>query len=189
MPNSLWMFWRAAPLRPRFVTKQRCLANIPDRIRLPSALDSIPVVLRVSDDSMVSWKRLFGGDEAEPWPAPTIDEKFHEEEPWPLSPVAGPIHLLSGSALVRIDNGVLVIEGPSAMPVERPIELVSALHIHGWSTITVPASRNSSVRGRPSSGVGPLVTRSAGRRRCTSQPLRPGARARRGKDYQPEMPV
>jgi CRISPR-associated endonuclease Cas1 len=40
--------------------------------------------------------------------------------------------------LVRIDNGVLVVERPEQDPFERPMELVSALHIHGWATITSP---------------------------------------------------
>lgn len=85
-----------------------------------------------------SWKRLFGGGENERWTPPAQDVTFEEEPARPLSPVAGPIHVLSGSALVRVDNGVLSIERPGQAPAERPIELVSAVHIHGWATITSP---------------------------------------------------
>lgn len=73
---------------------------------------------------------------AEAWPPP---EDFEEAETSrELSPAAAPIHVLSGSALIRADNGVLVVERQEQEPFERPLELVSALHIHGWATITSP---------------------------------------------------
>ena len=92
---------------------------------------------------MTAWfslARLFGGGTPEIWPPPQVEETFEEEEEElpALSPVAGPIHVLSGSALVRIDNGVLRVERPDLPPAERPVELVSAVHIHGWATITSP---------------------------------------------------
>ena len=96
-----------------------------------------------------SWKRLFGGTDVEPWLPPPLDESLDEAEPRPLSPVAGPIHVLSGSALVRIDNGVLVIERVGETAVQRPVELVSALHIHGWATITSPCVAELVRQGTP----------------------------------------
>ena len=87
-----------------------------------------------------SFKRLFGQASAldlDIWPPPE-DFEDAEEAGKELSPAAAPVHVLSGSALVRIDNGVLVVERPDQAAVERPMELVSALHIHGWATITSP---------------------------------------------------
>lgn len=101
---------------------------------------------------MTQWfslKRFFGGDGMESWPPPALDEFLEEEEPRPLSPVAGPIHVLSGSALVRIDNGVLRVERPGLEPAERPVELVSAVHIHGWATITSPCIAELVRQGAP----------------------------------------
>jgi CRISPR-associated endonuclease Cas1 len=88
----------------------------------------------------LSFKRLFGQvpvPDLDLWPPP--EDLGDAEEPGKeLSPAAAPVHVLSGSALVRIDNGVLVVERQDQATVERPMELVSALHIHGWATITSP---------------------------------------------------
>jgi CRISPR-associated endonuclease Cas1 len=70
------------------------------------------------------------------WPPP---EDFEDAEAAvELSPAAAPVHVLAGSALVRIDNGVLVVERAGEETFERPMELISALHIHGWATLTSP---------------------------------------------------
>jgi CRISP-associated protein Cas1 len=93
---------------------------------------------------MTQWyslKRLFGRNgsaDVDAWHPPEIDEPEDDAEGKTLSPVASPIHVLSGTALVRIDNGVLVVERPDQPRFERPVELVSAVHIHGWATITSP---------------------------------------------------
>lgn len=54
------------------------------------------------------------------------------------SPAALPVHVLEGSALVRMDDGRLIVERPDLEPVERPMEFVSSLQIHGWAGITSP---------------------------------------------------
>lgn len=87
-----------------------------------------------------SWKRLFGREaacDAYLWPPP-LEDMEEDARKRDLSPLAAPVHVLSGSALVRIDNGVLVVERPDQERFERPLELVSAVHIHGWATITSP---------------------------------------------------
>jgi CRISPR-associated endonuclease Cas1 len=93
---------------------------------------------------MIQWfslKRLFGGHEREPplWTPPALAEPVEPEEERHVSPLAAPLHVHAGSALVRVDNGVLAVEREGQERFERPIELVSAVHIHGWATITSPA--------------------------------------------------
>lgn len=64
-----------------------------------------------------------------------------EDEIGPSSapaPAALPVHVLEGSALARVAEGRLVIERPDEEPIERPLEFVSSLHIHGWAGITSP---------------------------------------------------
>ncbi|MGA2289234.1 hypothetical protein [Bradyrhizobium sp.] len=39
--------------------------------------------------------------------------------------------------MIRADNGLLAVEREGEPRYERPIELVSAVHIHGWATITI----------------------------------------------------
>lgn len=89
-----------------------------------------------------TWKNLFGRGSAADggfnWPPPVLEEPDNTTDGQMLSPIAAPLHVRSGSALVRIDNGVLVVERAGEDPFERPIELVSAVHIHGWATITSP---------------------------------------------------
>lgn len=87
-----------------------------------------------------SWKALFGGakDPAEDaWPPPQDHPPDDDAGP-KLSPLSAPVHVSSGSALVRVNNGVLTVERPDKDLFERPLELVSAVHIHGWATITSP---------------------------------------------------
>lgn len=99
-----------------------------------------------------SLKRLFGrATPLEPpaWPPPVMDEAADEEPGRALSPVAAPVHVRSGSALVRVDNGVLVVEREGEPRFERPIELVSAVHIHGWATITSPCVAELVSQGTP----------------------------------------
>ena len=93
---------------------------------------------------MVSWLPWNWGTTeplaAESWPPPQMGDDAHEdgEGPRAKSPVAAPLHISAGSALVRIDYGVVVIERADEPKFERPIEMVSAVHIHGWATITSP---------------------------------------------------
>ncbi len=75
------------------------------------------------------------------WPPPApppMDDVVEGEESRQISPLAAPVHVYSGSAVVRVDNGVLVVEREDEQRFERPIELVSDVHIHGWATITSP---------------------------------------------------
>jgi CRISPR-associated endonuclease Cas1 len=100
-----------------------------------------------------SWRLLFGRDrtsDAEAtWPPPTIEETVAEELERTVSPVATPLHIRSGSALVRVDNGVIVVEREGEARFERPIELVSDVHIHGWATITSPCVAQLLAQGSP----------------------------------------
>lgn len=73
------------------------------------------------------------------WPPPQVPELADDEDASQrLSPVASPVHILAGSALVRVRDRTLVVEKPDAPAFERPIELVSSLHIHGWAGVTSP---------------------------------------------------
>jgi CRISPR-associated endonuclease Cas1 len=100
-----------------------------------------------------SWRDLFRGNRADgrelPWPPPALEEPAEEEAERTLSPVAAPLHLKSGSALVRVQNGVIVVEREGEAAFERPIELVSAVHIHGWATITSPCVAQLLAQGAP----------------------------------------
>ncbi len=74
------------------------------------------------------------------WPVPSLLEEECELDPARrVSPAAAPVHVLAGSALVRVKEQTLIVERPDEPVFERPIELVSALHIHGWAGITSPA--------------------------------------------------
>lgn len=99
----------------------------------------------------LSWRRLLGLDvEGDaPWPPPTLGEPAGEETEHVISPVAAPLHVLSGSALIRVDNGVVAVERPGEEVFERPIELISAGHIHGWGTITSPTVAQLLAQGTP----------------------------------------
>lgn len=73
------------------------------------------------------------------WPPPANDHELEEADAGrQLSPLAAPVHVQSGSALVRVENGVLMVEREGEPRFERPIELVASVHIHGWATITSP---------------------------------------------------
>lgn len=99
-----------------------------------------------------SWKRLFGQAEKiteAPWPPPAMEEPADDEPERQISPVASPVHVRSGSALIRVDNGVLLVEREGEPTFERPIELVSAVHIHGWATITSPCVAQLIGQGTP----------------------------------------
>jgi CRISPR-associated protein Cas1 len=105
---------------------------------------------------MTQWfslKRLFGrrepGAPEQPWAPPDIAEPIEPDEEAHVSPLAAPLHVRSGSALVRVDNGVLAIEREGEARFERPIELVSAVHIHGWATVTSPAVGQLLAQGTP----------------------------------------
>jgi CRISPR-associated endonuclease Cas1 len=92
---------------------------------------------------MNAWFRLrhlvLRTPQAAEWPAPAMTELEPEPKPNELSPASAPVHVLSGSGLVRVEEGVLVVERPGETAVTRPIDLVSAVHIHGWATISTPA--------------------------------------------------
>ena len=100
-----------------------------------------------------TWKLLFGRGapqkEGVPWPPPIMDEGAEEDGGRTLSPAAAPVHVQAGSALVRVDNGVLVVEREGEPRFERPLELVSAVHIHGWATITSPCVAQLIGQGTP----------------------------------------
>jgi CRISPR-associated endonuclease Cas1 len=99
------------------------------------------------------WRDLFRGGRVGgadvPWLPPGLEEPAEEAAERTVSPLAAPLHVQSGSALVRVDNGVVVVEREGEPPFERPIELVSALHIHGWSTVTSPCVAQLLVQGTP----------------------------------------
>jgi CRISPR-associated endonuclease Cas1 len=78
-----------------------------------------------------------------------MDDLVEGEESRSISPVAAPLHIYSGSAMVRVDNGVVVVEREGEPRFERPIELVSAVHIHGWATITSPCIGQLISQGTP----------------------------------------
>lgn len=102
---------------------------------------------------MTQWfnlRRLFRReDQTTIWPPPVLEEMETSESERTLSPVAAPVHVRAGSALIRVDNGVLVIEREGEAPFERPLELVSAVHIHGWATITSPCVGQLLAQGTP----------------------------------------
>jgi CRISP-associated protein Cas1 len=76
----------------------------------------------------------------EVWPVPPVvdDEAQTEADARVLSPVAMPVHVLSGEALVRTRDGQLIVERPDAELFSRPMELVSSVHVYGRPGITSP---------------------------------------------------
>lgn len=99
-----------------------------------------------------SWLHFFGRrveTKASPWPPPAPDDTTGEEDTRLLSPLAAPVHIRSGSAVVRVENGVLTVEREGEPRFERPIELVSAVHIHGPATITSPCVAQLVGQGTP----------------------------------------
>lgn len=77
------------------------------------------------------------GDE---WPPPQLpDEPDESAAERRISPAAAPVHVMAGTGLVRVKENRLIVERPECAHFERPIELVSALHIHGWAGVTSPA--------------------------------------------------
>jgi CRISPR-associated endonuclease Cas1 len=100
----------------------------------------------------LSWRHLLGRRklvDVPLWPPPAIEEPNEDVAPRTISPVAAPVHVRSGSALIRIDNGVLAVEREGEARFERPVELVSAVHIHGWATITSPCVAELIRQGTP----------------------------------------
>jgi CRISPR-associated endonuclease Cas1 len=86
-----------------------------------------------------------------------VPQPAEEETPLrELSPAAAPVHVLAGSAKVRVEGGSLAIERPGEPVVSQPIETVSALHVHGWAGVTTPAVQALLAQGSP------VVWRSAG---------------------------
>ena len=84
------------------------------------------------------------------WPPPAlVEENETSASERQLSPVAAPVHVLSGSALVRIKERTLVVERPDTAVFERPLELVSAVHIHGWASVTSPCIAALLAQGTP----------------------------------------
>jgi CRISP-associated protein Cas1 len=87
---------------------------------------------------MPSWLSFQGwfGPKLPPssWLPPELPDEAEPEVRF--SPAAAPVHVLSGAAVVRVNNGTLVVERPGEPVFERPVELVSTLHIHGWARVT-----------------------------------------------------
>lgn len=99
-----------------------------------------------------SWGRLFRNDAAlsADWPSPQLIEDNENSAPERrISPAAAPVHVLAGSALIRVKESTLVVERPDEAPFERPLELVSAVHIHGWAGITSPCVAALLAQGTP----------------------------------------
>jgi CRISP-associated protein Cas1 len=97
------------------------------------------------------WKQFFRRAvpiDGPPW-LPSAPDEHSDDELALISPLAAPIHVQSGSAVIRVDNGVLVVVREGEPQFERPIELVSALHIHGWATITSPCIGELIAQGTP----------------------------------------
>jgi CRISPR-associated protein Cas1 len=90
----------------------------------------------------LNWRRLLGIDiqaVPPPWlPPMTVDPAKEDNEVDRKSPLATPLYVQSGSAVVRADNGLVIVEREGEPKFERPVELVSAVHILGWATITSP---------------------------------------------------
>lgn len=77
---------------------------------------------------------------ADAWPPPPVtDEPEEINAERRMSPTAAPVHIMAGTALVRVKQSTLVVERSDCPLFERPIELVSALHVHGWASVTSPA--------------------------------------------------
>ena len=87
--------------------------------------------------------------EASLWRPPGLDDAVEEDGGGSISPLAAPVHVRAGTAVVRVDNGVLVVERDGEPRFERPIELVSAVHIHGPATITSPCVAQLIAQGTP----------------------------------------
>ena len=88
--------------------------------------------------------------DAEKAQVPEQDPGPRDEElrPGP-APAALPVHVLAGDAMVRCIDGRLIIERPEAAMIERPLSFVSALHVHGWATVTAPCIRTLLEQGSP----------------------------------------
>jgi CRISPR-associated endonuclease Cas1 len=82
------------------------------------------------------------------WPPPELPEETAEPE-YRFSPAAAPVHVMSGSALVRVIESTLIVERQGEPGFARPIELVSALHIHGWAGVTSPCVGRLTAQGTP----------------------------------------
>ena len=82
------------------------------------------------------------------WLPPDLPEEATEPE-YRFSPAAAPVHVMSGSALVRVGECTLIVERPGEATFARPIELVSALHVHGWAGITSPCVGRLTAQGTP----------------------------------------
>src|SRR5262249_4316008 len=97
------------------------------------------------------WRPFFRRRSLEPlpWLPPAIDEPVEEDGATTISPLAAPVHVRSGAAVVRIDNGLLLVERDGGPRFERPVELVAALHIHGPATITTPCIAQLIAQGTP----------------------------------------
>jgi CRISPR-associated endonuclease Cas1 len=95
------------------------------------------------------FKHLFEGKlPNNTWSPPVLIEEVGEAQQR-FSPTAAPVHILSGSALVRISESTLVVERAGEPTFERPIELVSSLHIHGWGGVTSPCIGRLVAQGTP----------------------------------------
>ncbi len=96
------------------------------------------------------FKDFFNKDDYSDVIVPQIgDAETIEGLPSEQSQSAVPVHVLQGDVKIRLSGGRLRIEPKDGEVLERPIEQVSSLHIHGWATVTSPAITALALLGAP----------------------------------------
>ncbi len=131
---------------------------------------------------MTIWYPFKSFFEVEPdtvWRIPELEEPENDEEIPFFQPTAVPVHVVAEDAKIRCNEGRLIIQRPGHPDIERPLEFVSALHIHGWAQITSPCisqlmKQGTHVMWRSASGY-PL---------CQSLPIHQHSLQKRMKQYQ-----
>jgi hypothetical protein len=111
-----------------------------------------------------------------PWPPPEPLEDLEEDARGP-SPLAAPVHVRSGSARVRIDNGVLVVEREGEPSGRSNSCRPSTSTVRRRSRVL--ALPNWCGKERRSSGAARAAIRSAGPDRCTKPVSKRGGRSTR----------
>ena len=125
------------------------------------------------------FKSFFESEPANSWPIPELDDPFDDEEIPFFQPTAAPVHVLAAETKIRCSEGRLVIEQEGKDTIERPMEYVSALHIHGWSHVTSPCLHQLMKQGSP------IIWRSVtGYPICQTHPIHQHGLQKRMKHYQ-----